>query len=239
VRLKINLPVSLERQEIWRYTDAPVFYTQALRPYYPFREHTLREIEREGYEARYRVIAEGGKARPVVYADMIDCKEEAEARISAQGGVIKYSRYDTASHKEKALLTLNADGESDLFSASIHGRPIVLDLNTTHYETDGAAAALFGTAALNVTGGYFSSDLINGEPHYADWVKRELSARLARKKEYTIKTNKAFVNARVGAKIKLVTKEHNVTGRIHSLKMRYKKEAAFVEILKFSNEAEL
>jgi hypothetical protein len=51
VRLKINLPEALEKQEIWRYEDAPVLYTDELQPYYPFRNSIIREIEGEGYEA--------------------------------------------------------------------------------------------------------------------------------------------------------------------------------------------
>ena len=33
IRLKVNMPVSLEKQEIWRYGEAPVFYDEALKPY--------------------------------------------------------------------------------------------------------------------------------------------------------------------------------------------------------------
>ncbi|MDR2741208.1 MAG: hypothetical protein LBB98_03530, partial [Treponema sp.] len=36
VRLKINLPVSLEKQEIWRYEEPPILYDELLQAHYPF-----------------------------------------------------------------------------------------------------------------------------------------------------------------------------------------------------------
>jgi hypothetical protein len=46
VRLKINIPVSLEKQEIWRYSDPPVVYNEYLTPRYPFRFPAIRGIEK-------------------------------------------------------------------------------------------------------------------------------------------------------------------------------------------------
>jgi hypothetical protein len=37
VRLKMNIPVSLEKQEIWHYDENPVFYDEYLQPHYPFK----------------------------------------------------------------------------------------------------------------------------------------------------------------------------------------------------------
>ena len=70
IRLKVNMPVSLERQEIWRYNEAPVFYDETLRPYYPFRSPLFREIEAGRYEADYRIIDESGKEKAVIFADV-------------------------------------------------------------------------------------------------------------------------------------------------------------------------
>jgi len=115
VRLKINMPITLEKQEIWKYTDTPVLYTSTMQAYYPFRNHTLREIENEGYEACYRVIDVAGKERNVIYADEIDTQEEAQERISVQGGAIEYSKYDvricpeiTTTHIERNMLQFKA-----------------------------------------------------------------------------------------------------------------------------------
>jgi hypothetical protein len=55
VRLKINLPVALEKQEIWRYADSPALYDAELKPVYPFRATAKRDIENEGYAARYTI----------------------------------------------------------------------------------------------------------------------------------------------------------------------------------------
>ena len=63
VRLKVNMPVSLEKQEIWRYDEPPVFYDDLLKAYFPFKSPLVREIEISKYEAKYRIIDENGKER--------------------------------------------------------------------------------------------------------------------------------------------------------------------------------
>ena len=94
VRLKINMPVSLEKQELWFYEDTPVLYGEGLQAVYPFRPSCLREIEADGYEARYRIRDLAGKERAVVYADCIDTREEAENRLEFSGGPFRYAAYD-------------------------------------------------------------------------------------------------------------------------------------------------
>ena len=86
VRLKINLPVTLEKREILRYEEPPVLYDDFLQARYPFKYPLVREIEAGPYEAYYRVIDGNGKERTVVYADDIDTKEEAENRLEYEGG---------------------------------------------------------------------------------------------------------------------------------------------------------
>ncbi|MDR0473620.1 MAG: hypothetical protein LBH43_08135, partial [Treponema sp.] len=44
VRLKVNMPVSLEKQAIWHYDDSPVFYDEFLQAHYPFKYPLVREI---------------------------------------------------------------------------------------------------------------------------------------------------------------------------------------------------
>jgi hypothetical protein len=238
VRLKINLPVVLERQEIWRYGEDPVFYDEFLRARYPFRHPLVREIEAGKYEACYRVIDAcptslgGGKERAVVYADRIDTKEEAESRLEYDGGPFSYSVYDVSTHTEKAIVTLRKDADGDLYTASIHGRPIVLDLNRSCFLRDSEGIAAYGTAALNVTGAYFSEDEVNGKPQYEDWIRRELTERIQNGREFTVKTHRGLFHARVGAKVKLEVRGEKLKGKINAFHFRYRKDEAFVSTIR-------
>jgi hypothetical protein len=231
VRLKINMPVSLEKQEIWRYDDPPVMYDDLFQAYYPFKSLIEREIEQPGFEGQYKVKGKSEKGeglRPVVFADQIDTKEEAEERLQYLGGPFVYSQYDVTTHPDRALLKLTKTADGDLYRASIHGRPIVLDLNRSCFLRDSEGISNFGTAALNVTGSYFSEHEVEGKPHYEDWVSRELAERIQEKKEYTIKTHRALFNARVGANVKVKVKSEEVKGVVNALSFRYKRNAAFV-----------
>ncbi|MDR1637002.1 MAG: hypothetical protein LBR93_06660 [Treponema sp.] len=142
-RLKINLPVSLEKQEIWRYEEAPVLYDEFL-------------------QFHYRIIEPGGKERAVVYADNIDTQEEAESRLAYEGGPFAYSAYDVTTHHDRAILTVNKEADGDVYKAAIYGRPIVLDINRSCFLRNEESIAAYGTVALNVTGSYFSEHEIDG-----------------------------------------------------------------------------
>jgi hypothetical protein len=228
VRLKINMPVSLEKQEIWRYSEAPVFYDEFLQPYYPFKNPLNREIETGKYEANYKIVDENGKERNVVYADMIDSQGEAENRLEYDGGVFSYSHYDITTNHDKAILALQKANDGDLYKAVIHGRPIILDLNRSCFITDLGAISTYGTVALNVTGSYFSEYLINGKPQYEDWVIRELAKRLQNRREFTVKTHRALFNARVGAKVRIAMRNEELEGEINAFSLRYKRNEAFI-----------
>ncbi len=236
VRLKVNMPISLERREIWRYEDPPVFYDDFLQTHYPFRYPLVREIENGNYEAKYRIIDENGKERNVVYADQVDTKEEAEDRLDYDGGGFEYSLYDVTTHHDRALLTLQKENDGDLYNAAIYGRPIILDINRSCFLRDNEQVNTFGTAASNVTGSYFSEFEINDKPHYEDWVVRELAERLANKREITVKTHRALFNARVGAKVKLEIRNEELEGIISALSLRYRKDRAFVAAFKINEE---
>ena len=236
VRLKVNMPVSLGKQEIWRYEDPPVFYDEFFEAHYPFKNPLVREIESGAYEMPYRIIDEGGKERSVVYADEIDTKEEAESRLQYTGGPFAYSHYDITTHSNKATVTLCKEVDGDLYKAAIYGRPIVLDLNRSCFLRDADGIAAYGTAALNVTGPYFSeykvsdnmSDTLQGKPHYEDWVIRELAERIKNKREFTIKTHRALFHARVGANVKLEMRNEELKGVITAFSFCYRKNEAFV-----------
>ena len=228
VRLKVNMPVSLEKQEIWRYDENPVFYDDFMQAHYPFKYPLVREIEAGKYEAKYKVTEENGKERNVVYADLIDTKEEAESRLDYDGGAFSYPHYDITTNHDRAIITLQKENDGDLYNASIHGRPIVLDLNRSCFLTDSEAAATYGTAALNVTGSFFSEYEIGGKPHYEDWVSRELSERLQKRREFTVKTHRALFNARVGANVKIQTRKEELAGTINAFSLRYKRDKALI-----------
>jgi hypothetical protein len=238
VRLKINLPVVLERQEIWRYGDQPAFYDEQLAARYPFRSPTLREIEHEGYEAKYTVIDGNGQERDVVYADAIDTREEAERRLVYDGGPFRYSAYDITTHTDKARLTMEADADGDIYYAGIYGRPIVFDTNRSCFKRDYGEVVLHGTSALNVTGSYFSSDDVDGKPMYEDWVDRELAERIQDRREFTVKTHRGLFNARVGAgvRVQLAISNEQVAGKINAFHLRYRKDEAFQSVFKISEE---
>ena len=234
VRLKVNMPVSLEKQKIWHYDEPPVFYDEFLKPHYPFRTPLVREIETGRYEAKYKIVDESGKERNVVFADEIDNHEEAENRLGYTGGPFIYSFYDVTTNYDKGILTLKKDNDGDLFKAAIYGRPIVLDLNRSCFMRDPDGIAAYGTAALNVTGSYFSEYEINGIPHYEDWVIRELSERVQKRREFTVKTHRALFNARVGAKVKITTRNEGLAGTINAFSFRYKRDEAFVASLRIT-----
>jgi len=241
VRLKINMPVVLERQEIWRYDDNPVFYDEFLQSHFPFRYPLVRKIEAGMYEARYKVIDESGKERNVVYADQIDTKEEAENRLDYDGGGFSYSLYDVTSNHDRAILTMQKEADGDLYVASIHGRPIVLDLNRSCFMKDVDEVAANGTVALNVGGVYFSDDIVGGQfgtlRHYEDWVVRELEERLQKRREFTVRTHRAVFHARIGAKVKITINNYQLSkeetsGVILAFRFRYRKNRAFVASFK-------
>jgi hypothetical protein len=227
VRLKINLPVSLAKQEIWRYDEPPVLYDDLLQAHYPFKYPLVREIEAGPYEGRYRIIDGTGKERAVVYADNIDTQEEAENRLEYSGGPFSYSAYDITTHTDKAILTLRKEVDGDLYRAAMYGRPIVLDLNRSCFLRNEAGIAAYGTAALNVSGSYFSEYETDGKPHYEDWVSRELAERIQNKREFTVKTHRGLFNARIGAKVRILTTRELLQGIINAFTFRYRKNEAF------------
>jgi hypothetical protein len=242
VRLKINMPVSLEKQEIWHYDENPVFYDEFLQAHYPFKYPLVREIETAKYEAKYRIIDAEGKERNVVFADLVDTKEEAENRLEydvtsgAGFGDFSYSHYDVTTHHDRAVLTIKKDNDGDLYKAAIYGRPIVLDLNRSCFATDLEAVNQYGTVALNVTGSYFSEyEIQHGfitVTQYEDWVTRELAERIQQRREFTVKTHRGLFNARVGAKVQITTNSEQAKGIINAFSFRYRRDRAFVAAFK-------
>jgi hypothetical protein len=236
VRLKVNMPVVLERQEIWRYEDDPVFYDEQLQEYYPFKHPLVRVIEIAQYNADYQIRFASDKKKNVVYADRIDTKEEAENRLEYTGGAFSYSHYDVTSKHDGAIITLHKEADGDLYKAAIYGRPIVIEQNRSCFLRDDEAVEARGTVALNVTGSYFSEYEIENKPQYVDWVERELAERLQDRREFTVKTHRALFHARVGAKVKINTKNEQLAGTINAFSFRYKRDKAFIASFKITEE---
>jgi hypothetical protein len=236
VRLKINIPVTLAKQEIWHYDDNPVFYDEFLQTHYPFKYPLIRDIEAGNYEAKYKIKDAEGKERNVIYADQIDTQDEAENRLEYDGGFFTYTQYDISTNHDKAILTIKKENDGDLYKAAIYGRPIVLDLNRSCFITDIEAVAAYGTAALNVTGSYFSEyEIARGNitvAQYEDWVIRELEERLQNRREFTVRTHRGLFNARVGAKVKIQMRNEKLEGVITGFSLRYRKDKAFVATFK-------
>jgi len=237
VRLKVNMPVSLSRREIWRYDNPPVTYDDDLRPRYPFGASHLREIERGRYAAMYSVIdGESGAKRPVIYADDIDNREDARRRLEYSGGSFSYTHYDVESGIDKAFLTIDSGGGGYLYNASIHGRPIVLDLNRSCFMRDAQSVARNGAKVLNVTGAYFADHDVGGRPHYVDWVARELAERARQRREFTVRTHQGLFNARVGAKVGIAVKGVKATGTVEAFSFRFGRDAAFVSTFRVAED---
>jgi hypothetical protein len=167
-----------------------------------------------------------------VYADNIDTQEEAESRLAYEGGPFSYSGYDVTTHTDRAILTLHKEADGDVYKAAIYGRPIVLDLNRSCFLRDADGIAAYGTAALNVTGSYFSDYEIDGKPHYEDWVSRELADRIQNGRDITVKTHRGLFNARVGARVQLTVGNEQLTGKIAGFHFRYRKDEAFQSMFK-------
>jgi hypothetical protein len=223
-----------EKQEIWRYEEAPVLYDEFLQAHYPFKYPLVRKIEAGGYEGRYRIIDGNGRERVVVYADRIDTKEEAENRLEYDGGPFSYTTYDITTHTDRAILTLRGEADGDLYRAAIYGRPVVLDVNRSCFMRDEEGIATYGTAALNVTGSYFSDYGIDGKPQYEDWVSKELTERIQNRREFTVKTHRGLFNARIGAKVRILIQKESLWGTINAFTFRYRKDEAFVSSFKIT-----
>jgi hypothetical protein len=240
VRLKVNMPVSLEKQEIWSYDEPPVLYDEYLQGHYPFKYPLVRKIEAGKYEAKYKIIDAEGKERNVIYADQIDTQDEAENRLDYDGGGFSYSHYDITSNHDRAILTLQKENDGDLYQAAIYGRPIVLDINRACFMRDVEAVNQYGTVALNVSGSYFSEHEIQREnltlTHYEDWVVRELAERMQNRREITVKTHRALFHARVGAKVIITTKNEELGGIINAFHLRYSKNKAFVAAFRIGEQ---
>ena len=218
-------------KELWHYTDPPVVYAGNLKPTYPFvLDGEKREIEQEGYSARYTVTTDEGKSLSVVYAENVDDLATFTANMETERPALTVGRYDVTTLRDRAGIRLDTESNTVLLSARIHGDAIAGETNFSHYIDDPAEVAREGTVARNITTPYLSESLRDGIPYYRHYAAF-LLARLKRpRKGFFLKTNRAVFNARVGAPVRVALGDGLVSERAEIVRMelRYKAREAFV-----------
>lgn len=231
VRLKYTRYVQTERQELWSYSDAPVWYDEDMLPYYPFTDDNRAIIKDNDYEAIYTAKNEEGKTRNVVYADELDSEEDFIDAMEVTGEdkpvVIQY---DTTTFKDRAIVQLGRDGKLiGLRKASITGRAIISETNYSIYVKDDNEIAVKGQIVKNVTSKFLSDDLFEEEPFCQRRAKDFLQECINCKGAYYLTTYLPLIHARVGAfmDIRLNKDSAFKKVRIDELTFRYKKEEAF------------
>ncbi len=231
VRLKYTRYVQTERQELWSYSDAPVWYDEDMQPYYPFTDDSRKIVSDNDYQAIYTAKNDEGKTRNVVYADQLDTEQDFLNAIEVTGEdkpVIV--QYDTSTYKERAIIQLNRDGKLiGLRKASITGRAIISETNYSIFVKDDNEIASKGQIVRNVTSKFLSDDLFDGEPFCQRRAKDLLQECINCKGAYYLTTFLPLIHARVGAFMDIRLKNNSAFKkvRIDELTFRYKKEEAF------------
>ena len=234
VRLKYTRYVQTERQELWSYSDAPVWYDEDMRPYYPFTDDSRKIISDNDYEAIYTAKNEDGKTRNVVYADQLTTEEEFldEMVVSTGSTTEDFSvvQFDTSTYKDRAIVQLSRNGNLiGLYKAAIYGRAIISETNYSIFVKDDNEIAAKGQIVKNVTSKYLSDDLFENEPFCQRRAKDLLQDCINCKGGYYLTTYLPLIHARVGAfmDIRLNAQSGFKKVRIDELTFRYKKEDAF------------
>jgi hypothetical protein len=139
----------------------------------------------------------------------------------------KYYTYDRDGNQKAVVFFDEVEKVTD--NNTFLARPVALDLNRTHIVYDALEVEKNGTQATNVTGKYFSDDtvLASEMKQYEHWVAAELAERVKTRTEIIIETHRAFFHARVGAKIRIKTREADRVGIVGKVGMHYRKDKAF------------
>ncbi|MCI6592333.1 MAG: hypothetical protein MSH65_06685 [Spirochaetia bacterium] len=231
VRLKYTRYVQTERQELWSYSDAPVWYDEDMRPYYPFTDDSRKIISDNDYQAIYTAKNDEGKTRNVVYADQLDSEQDFLEAIEVTGeDKPVVVQYDTSIYKDRAIIQLNRDGKLiGLRKAAITGRAIISETNYSIFVKDDNEIAAKGQIVKNVTSKYMSDDLFEDELFCQRRAKDLLQDCINCKGGYYLTTYLPLIHARVGAymDIRLNAQSGFKKVRIDELTFRYKKEDAF------------
>lgn len=231
VRLKYTRYVQTERQELWSYSDAPVWYDEDIQPYFPFTDDSRKIISDTDYQAIFTAKNDEGKTRNVVYADQIDNEEDFLDAIEVTGEdkpvVIQY---DTTTYRDRAIVQLGRDGKLiGVRKASITGRAIISEPNYSVFVKDDDEIIAHGQIVKNVTSKFLSDDLYEGEPFCQRRAKDLLKESINCKGGYYLTTFLPLIHARVGGfmDIRLNAQSGFKKVRIDELTFRYKKENCF------------
>lgn len=231
VRLKYTRYIQTERQELWSYSDAPVWYDEDMRAYYPFMDDSRKIISDSDYQAIYTAKNEEGKTRNVVYADHLDSEQDFLDSMEVTGeNKPVIVQYDTSTYKDRAIIQLNRDGKLiGLRKAAITGRAIISETNYSIFVKDDNEIAAKGQIVRNVTSKFLSDDLFENEPFSLRRAKDLLHECVNCKGGYYLTTYIPLIHARVGAfmDIRLNAQSSFKKVRIDELTFRYKKEEAF------------
>ena len=223
--------MEVERQELWSYSDAPVWYDEDMQPYYPFTDDNRAIIKNNDYEAIYTAKNEEGKTRNVVFADELTTEEEFlnEMEVTDENKPVVI-QFDTTTYRDRAVVQLGRDGKLiGLRKASIFGRAIISETNYSIFVKDDDEIAAKGQIVRNITSKYLSDDLFEGEPFCQRRAKDYLKECINCKGGYYLTTFLPLIHARVGAfmDIRLDAQSGFKKVRIDELTFRYKKDDAF------------
>lgn len=234
VRLKYTRYVQTERQELWSYSDAPVWYDEDMQPYYPFTDDSRKIISDTDYQAIYTAKNDEGKTRNVVYADQLTTEEEFlnEMVVSTGSTTADFSvvQFDTTTYKDRAIIQLSRNGNLiGLYKAAIYGRAIISETNYSVFVKDDNEIAAKGQIVKNITSKYLSYDLFENEPFCQRRAKDFLQECINCKGAYYLTTYLPLIHARVGAfmDIRLNKDSAFKKVRIDELTFRYKRDEAF------------
>ena len=231
IRLKYTRYVQMERQELWSYSDAPVWYDEDMKPYYPFTDDSRKIISDTDYQAIYTAKNEEGKTRNVVYADGVDSEEDFIEAMEVTGeDMPEVIQYDTTTYRDRAIVQLGRGGKLiGVRKASITGRPIISETNYSVFVKDDQEIAEKGQIVKNVTSKFLSDDLFEGEPFCQRRAKDLLNECVNCKGAYYLTTFLPLIHARVGAFMDI--RLNGAAGfrkvKIDELTFRYKKDNAF------------
>ena len=231
IRLKYTRYVQTERQELWSYSDAPMWYDEEMKPYYPFTDDSRKIICDNDYQAIYTAKNDEGKTRNVVYADGIDSEQDFLDAMEVTGeDKPEIIQYDTTTYKDRAIVQLGRDRKLiGVRKMAITGRAIISETNYSVFVKDDDEIAEHGQIVKNVTSKYLSDDLIDGEPFCQRRARDLLKKCVNCKGGYYLTTFVPLIHARVGAfmDIRLDKNSNYKKVRIDELTFRYKKEDAF------------
>ena len=231
IRLKYTRYVQMERQELWSYSDAPVWYDEDMKPYYPFTDDSRKIISDTDYQAIYTAKNEEGKTRNVVYADGVDSEEDFIEAMEVTGeDKPEVIQYDTTTYRDRAIVQLGRGGKLiGVRKASITGRPIISETNYSVFVKDDQEITEKGQIVKNVTSKFLSDDLFEDEPFCQRRAKDLLNECVNCKGAYYLTTFLPLIHARVGAFMDI--RLNGAAGfrkvKIDELTFRYKKDNAF------------